>query len=435
LAALLSHQPVPGSGAGPNWLDAIRSQGRASFLRGGGLPTRRSEEWRYTDLTRLRERRFRPAAAADAAQSVDLLPSLIAGKQRLARLVCVNGQLRADLSLMPNAGSGVTVQSLAATLADDASGWLRHSLDAADWLHRLPMLALNTALCQDVLLIAVEPGRHPEGWVEVVSVGGSTDPVLVAPRLVVSVGEAGGLDLLENHVSLPAADYLAAPAIQVTVAAAATLRHCRVMAAATRASHLLTTLVECSADSRYQQTSVALSGGLNRLETHVQLSGAGAACGLSGAYIVRGTDICDHTTFVRHQQAKTASRQVFKGVIDQAGHAVFQGRVTVDRAASQADGHQLSKALLLSDAAQIDQKPALEIYADDVKCSHGAAAGHLDEGALFYLRSRGLPQATAQTLLLEGFLADPLQELSDEALRAVLHAQIAGALANDGGSL
>jgi Fe-S cluster assembly protein SufD len=155
---------------------------------------------------------------------------------------------------------------------------------------------------------------------------------------------------------------------------------------------------------------------LTRNEITVRLEGAGAECHLNGAYLMRGRQHCDNTTTIEHLVPETSCREVFKGVLDDEARAVFQGRIVVHPGAQKSNGHQLSKALLLSDRAEIDTKPELEIYADDVLCSHGATAGALDDEALFYLRSRGIPEAKARRMLIEAFLAEAINSIAAEGL-------------------
>jgi len=203
----------------------------------------------------------------------------------------------------------------------------------------------------------------------------------------------------------------------------ATLRHYRVQAESRDATHVTTTHVRVGRDATYENFTLAISGRLSRNEISVRLEGEGGRCSLNGAYLMRGSEHCDNTTLIEHLVPRTACREVFKGVLDDESRAVFQGRIVVHKDAQNTDGHQLCKALLLSTGAEIDAKPELEIYADDVKCSHGATTGQLDETALFYLRSRGVPEALARNLLVQSFLGEALDQITSDEVRAALNDQ------------
>ena len=261
---------------------------------------------------------------------------------------------------------------------------------------------------------------------------GRPHPVACALRHIVRIGEGARLGIVEHHVALPGEAAFANSVMQIELERGASLRHYRVIDGSPDAANAITTFVDADEEAQYEAFALIVGGGFNRVETTVELEGARAVCRIGGAYAVGGDDVCDNTTLVAHRAPKTTSRQVFRGVIDDHAHAVFQGRVIVDRAAQEADGHQLSKALLLSETAEIDQKPALEIFADNVKCSHGAAAGQLDPTAMFYLRSRGLSEAIARQMLLEGFLAEVLLEISDEEVRRQLSERIVAAVRRKG---
>lgn len=424
LASLLG-AASPGSADRLGWLAQAREQARAAFLA-HGLPTRQDENWRYTDLKRLRDNDFRLVTEAEAARSVTLPETLLPQSANRLRLAFVNGAYRADLSQTDAVPGGITVLSLAAAIAQ---GRLREVIErnlggVAD-SNTSPMVALNTALFEDGVVIVAEPGLSEPVWIETVFAGGADVSVAYSPRHFVSIGAGSRLVLTEQHIGSGDAPYFANPVMQVDLQPGARLSHYRTVDSPRASSNTITTAVSVGDDATYENVSLIGGHGLNRIETRVALNGAGASCTVSAGYRATGNDLCDNTTLVEHLAPNTTSRQVFRGVIDDTAHAVFQGRVLVARGADGADGHQLSKALLLSDEAEIDQKPALEIFADNVKCSHGAAAGSLDKGALFYLRSRGLPEAIARRLLIEGFLAEALQEVSIDDVRVALRERAA----------
>ncbi len=424
LVALLSHWPTETGEAGAR-LSRIRGRARDAFLA-TGLPTRRDENWRYTDLGLIRRTPFRLPTAADVSRSVDRLPAILANRNA-ARLVFVNGGYRADLSSSV-AAEGVSIRPVLQEFAADQDGGRAQRFARLDG----PMIALNTAMAGDGVAVAVDNAGGPDLWLELVFIGGASAAVAYALRHVVRLGEAARLGILEHHIALPGEAAFPNQVTEIELERGARLRHYRLIDGGPETVGIVTSVVRASAEAEYEAFTLTTGGGLNRVETTVDLEGARASCRIGGAYASAGNEVCDNTTLVAHRAPKTTSRQVFRGVVDDHAHAVFQGRVIVERAAQEADGHQLSKALLLSATAEIDQKPALEIYADNVKCSHGAAAGQLDPTAMFYLRSRGLSEATARQMLLEGFLAEVLLEVTDEEVRRELTRRVVAAIGKKG---
>jgi Fe-S cluster assembly protein SufD len=204
---------------------------------------------------------------------------------------------------------------------------------------------------------------------------------------------------------------------EIRVGAGATLRHYREQSEGMSAFHTAATDSWVASDARYEAFLLTTGAGLSRSESRVVLDGAGASCRLDCGYLARGRQHVDNTTEIIHAKPHTTSAEVYKGVLDDQARGVFQGRIVVQKDAQKSDGHQLNKTILLSDRAEIDTKPELEIFADDVKCSHGATAGELDEGALFYLRARGIDLADARQLLVHAFIAEALENVADPALR------------------
>ena len=404
-------------GAGVSWLQALRSEGRERF-RTLGIPTPKVESWRYTRLRPFEDTRFRPATEADGRISLDVVPTLTKG----VRLVFVNGVYREDLSNLKALPACVTVQPL--TQAVDAA-WLEEHLGRVAAGTGQPVLALNTALMDTGAVIRIARETRPEtahsAPIEVTYISGLRDePIMYSPRCLILVEEGGEATVVTHHVGLGAGAYFVNGVTEVDVRAGAKLRHYTVEAESIDAINLATTHVRVGRDAQYEAFSLAIGGRLSRNEVHVRLVAEGASCKLNGAYLMRGAEHCDNTIVVEHLAPHTSSKQVFKGVLDDESRAVFQGRIVVHKGAQKSDGHQLSKALLLSNGAEIDQKPELEIYADDVKCSHGATAGQLDDQQFFYLRSRGIPEALARNLLVQAFLGEAVEEVSDAAVRAAM---------------
>ena len=396
------------------WLKALRNEARARFAA-AGLPTPRQESWKYTNLRPLEKLEFAPVTGD--AVSIDSLPSLLPKGQAARRLVFVNGRYRDDLSSGGALPEGVEVCSLAEALTKGAS-------DLAGDLGRIasngvaqPMLDLNTAMMSDGLLLRIARGVRLELPIEVIYLGAAPDaPQAFHPRSLIVMEPGSDATVVEHHDGIGAGAYFANHACEVRVGEGAALRHYTVQAESNQALHLSNLHAEVGAGGLYDSFVMARGARLSRREARVRLAAPGAVCHVNGVYMMRGEQHCDNTTVIEHLAPETTTREVFKGVLDERARGVFQGKIVVHPDAQKSDGHQLSQALLLSDTAEIDAKPELEIYADDVKCSHGATAGDIDHEALFYLRARGIPESAARHMLIEAFLSDTINSLAAEGL-------------------
>jgi Fe-S cluster assembly protein SufD len=383
---------------------AVREAAATSF-RATGFPTSRNEAWKYTSLRPLADIEFHePILPVGGGEGLlARLPSL-----DVPALVFVDGRFRQDLS---------------ADLPDGIKmiGFARSPLfgRAGDE----PLAALNTMLAEDGAVITVPEGVDA-GTILLASL--ATDlhgkPVAFHPRHRIRLGRGAALTLLE--INAGEGLYLHNPVMELHVAEDARLTHVRLQNEAIGAFHLATLYVDIAARGTYDGFSLVVGARLSRTEIHARLGGAGAAVHLNGAQLLRGTQHADFTSVIAHDAPGCASRQTVKNVL--AGHArgVFQGRIEVARAAQKTDGYQMNQALLLSPTAEMDCKPELRIYADDVKCSHGATIGQLDTEQLFYLRSRGVPEAEARAMLVRAFLAEALDPIQNEAARSVLEAAV-----------
>ncbi len=415
-------------GAGVDWLDEFRANGRAAFAQ-HGWPTRTNEAWKYTDLRSVLRMPMAPSATSHEAASLDKAPSTLRAGSTAAALVFVDGQYRPALSHQDGLPTGVTVVELATALTerpDLVSGRLGNLADPEIW----PLAGVNAALTATGSVVVVEPNVHIEKPVEIVSVGSlSGVPVTWHPRTLIVVPDGSSLDLIEYAASLGASAAVTNAVVEVMVGPGARLRHYRIQSENNTSANVGTLVADVHRDGFYESFTLTLGGNLSRLEASIRLSGTGASCTIAGAYVLNGRDHCDNTSVIEHLAPLTDSREVFKGVLGDQSHGVFQGRLVVHPHAQKINGHQLSRALLLSPDAEIDQKPELEIWADDVKCSHGATVGDLDENALFYLRSRGVPEGRARGLLIEAFLDNAFDEVSREDVRAAMATLVAARLA------
>jgi Fe-S cluster assembly protein SufD len=383
---------------------------RASAARGFarlGIPDRRLEAWKYTNLRALEKFDFHEPlrAVGDECPLLRQLPDLTG-----QRIVLIDGRVQSGLSRV-----GPQIQ-----LRDFAH---RAEFGGLAQPEREALVGLNTMLAEDGAVISVEAGVDA-GVLLLASLASDIHgkPVTFHPRHIIRLAPAAKLTILE--MSLGEGVYLHNPVTEIAVAEGAALTHVRLQDEAPGAFHLSTLYADVAAGGTYDSFALTLGALLARNEMHVRLGGAHAMAHLNAAQVLRGRQHADFTTVVSHDAPHCASRQTVRNVLDGHARGVFQGRIEVARGAQKTDGYQMNKALLLSPDAEIDCKPELEIYADDVKCSHGATVGALDEDQLFYLRSRGVPHADARAMLVRAFLTDALDGIADADIKAVLEASI-----------
>jgi Fe-S cluster assembly protein SufD len=390
------------------WLQELRMEA-IERVRQSGLPTTRNERWKYTNLKPLTAVAF--GSAEDAKLPVaPYRPSLTGA----IRVVFLNGRYQPDRSTK-RFPKGLTIASFAALLRDDP-GLLQSALaeSCTD-----PLAALNLAFAGDGHVIRLEANAVIEAPIEVVHVVEPADaPVAVHSRNLVIAAPNSSAVIVDGFSGDHASTYWSQPVTDVRVGAGAALRHYRDQNEGAKAYHTAATKVRVADNGRYESFLLTTGAALSRNEIEVVLDGPGASCRLDSGYLARGRQHVDNTTEILHAKPHTTSAEVYKGVLDDQARGVFQGRIVVAKDAQKADGHQLNKTILLSNRAEIDTKPELEIYADDVKCSHGATAGELDEDALFYLRARGIDQADARRMLVEAFVGDALENIADASVRA-----------------
>ena len=386
----------------------------ADWLERHGLPTRRIEAWKYTDLRQVREGRFEavemaPERAAALLDAVLSSCGLQADDAWAApRLVFVGGVLSRVLSRMPD---GLEIGPFSGA---DAAEPLRH-----------PMLALNAMLATDGGEIRVPAGQGAGRLLLVTlcaSEGDRQASSHLRHRLVLE--EGASLAVLELCGGEGA--YLSESVLDVAIAAGAHLRHVRLQRDSGEACSFSTVRVGIAGRGAYDGFNLALGGAVARHEVHATLAGPHAAVHVNGAQLLARAQVADLTSVIAHDAPNCTSRQTVKNVLTDRSRGVFQGKIVVARVAQKTDGYQMNQALLLSETAEIDAKPELEIYADDVKCSHGATAGALDEEQMFYMRSRGVPVAEARAMLVRAFLDDALQLVDDEMMRGALDEAVAG---------
>ena len=399
------------------WLRDLRAAA-IERVRQSGLPTTRNERWKYTNLKSLAVVAFTPIDSAALPLSSDRLPPATG----TCRIVFVNGRYRADLSTR-TLPEGFSIAGFAALLEDEPDV-LRMALASAcapdDALD-----ALNLTFARDGYVIRLAPNTAVAAPIEILQVTTAAENAVAShSRNIVIAGQNSSATIVDSFTGDGTTVYWSQPVTDIRVGSGATLRHYRDQDEGLRAYHTAATHVRVAENGRYDSFVLTTGAALSRNEIAVTLDGPGASCRLDGGYLARARQHIDNTTEIVHASPHTTSVEVYKGVLDDQARGVFQGRIVVAKDAQKSDGHQLNKTILLSDRAEIDTKPELEIYADDVKCSHGATAGELDEDALFYLRARGIDHADARRMLVGAFVSDALANIADETVRATFERRV-----------
>jgi Fe-S cluster assembly protein SufD len=399
---------VPEARAG--WLKALRAQAveRANALT---VPTTRDEDWRFTDLSPLYKAPFRPSAQPGEVPAADLGRFEI--PEAMTRLTFVDGHFSAALSRIVPA-DGVLVANLPDALA--THGRLVESrLGTLAGTGQDAFAAVNTAFLHDGALIHVGRDRNGIAPIHLLFIATRKDGAAY-PRVLV-IAEAGAqCTLIEDFVGLADGGYFTDAVTEIAVGENGHVAHVRLQREAQAAFHIGRTSVQVARDGRYSNWSVALGARISRHNLYVMQAGEGTEFSLDGLALIGGRQLADTNSLIDHAHAHGRSRQLHKTVVGGGAHAVFNGKIFVRRDAQQTDAGQQSRNLLLSDKAHVDTKPQLEIFADDVKCAHGATVGQIEADELFYLKSRGLSDATARNLLTYAFAADIIERIPVKSL-------------------
>jgi len=423
-------EPRP-NGHHPAWLTEAR---RTAFgwVAKHGFPTLKDEDWRYTRLDPILDIPFEPAVPGVghrlSSSTIDELAADLGG----TRLVFVNGHFAPELSSLTKLPEGATVTNLASVLAED-SELLEPLLSRPFGPHHNAFTALNAALAEDGAFVHLPGGTTVEEPIQLVffsDTGGS--PLVSSPRSVVLAGPGSRVAIVEIYAGVPGDVYCTNAVTEIVLEEGAQVEHYKVQDEPETAFHLALLDVRQGRDSRFSSHSVALGSRVARHEVRVNLEAEGAEVSLDGLYMPRGDQHHDNPILIEHAAPHCTSRQLYKGVLDGHGQGVFNGRVVVRPGAFGTDASQTNKNLLLSDHAEVDTRPRLEILADDVKCTHGAAVGRLDEDAVFYLRSRGVPHQAARGLLIYAFVNEMVERLRLEPLRSRVEKLVAHRLATGG---
>ncbi len=403
----------------PAPLNALRPAGAEAFAR-LGFPTTRDEDWRYTSVTTLAATPFVAALdrAIDTLDAESLSPYTFGGTWPLA--VFLNGRFSPSLSSLDALPDGVRVMTLAAAAEQEPELLARH-LGIAAPADRDGFTALNAAFAGEGVLIHVAKEMVSEVPVHILHVTDASGAgVMSHPRHVLVAERHAKASVIESYVSLADVSYFTNAVVEVAVEDGATLQLLRVQRESPVAFHVGTVEARQGRDSHFMAFTFQTGAALSRSNVFTVLAGEGCGTTLNGLYMLDHEQHGDHQTRVEHVAPNCFSREAYKGLLDDASHGVFNGKVFVHPEAQKTDGKQTNNTLLLSDRAQIDTKPQLEIFADDVKCTHGATVGRIDETSLFYLKSRGVGQLLARQLLMYAFAADVLETIDNDHVKEAL---------------
>jgi Fe-S cluster assembly protein SufD len=410
---------LPGTG----WVKDLRKQAIGVF-EARGLPHRRIEEWKYTDL-RERVREALPPAlggapASASREEVDAALGPLAALEA-DRIVFIDGRYDAALSQADRLGSSVEFKTMREMLAA-APKWLAGKFDGEAIKAEDPIRALNLAFMTDGALLKIGKGGAQQRPVLMVFARSGNAGHAITTRNIVAVETGAKLTLIEAHVALGnAAKAQVNSGTDLTVADGAEVTHIKCVAGANEATtHLATWAVQIGKAASYRAFQLTAGTQLARNQVFATFVGEGAKLDVSGCFLGRGSDHIDTTLVVDHAVPGCESRELFKGVLDGRARGVFQGKVIVRQDAQKTDGKQMAQALMLSPDAEFDSKPELEIYADDVVCGHGSTCTEIDSEMMFYLRSRGIPENEARSLLIDSFVGEAIEKVEREDVRAAL---------------
>lgn len=399
------------------WIAQTRERALAQFAE-QGFPTTRDEEWRYTNVAPIQRSAFRPAAKDLAGLTADQLQPFIFQDLSCHRLVFVNGHFVPQLSALGKLPGGVVVASLADAIDGGAAFLQRHLAHYAP-IDRYGFTALNTAFLADGACIYLPREAMLANPVHLLFVSTASDePVLAQPRNLVVAETNSRAAFIESYISLNGARYFTNAITELVIGENAAVEHYKLGQESAKAYHIGGVHVRQHANSRFISHNITVDGALVRNDIDVLFEAEGGECVLNGLYVANKRQHIDNHTRLDHAQPRCNSREFYKGVLDGRARAVFNGRIIVRQDAQLTDAQQENKNLLLSRDAEVDTKPQLEIYADNVKCAHGATVGQLDDDALYYLRSRGIDATTARHVLTYAFAKDVLNRMTLEPIRS-----------------
>ena len=411
---------------GPRWLLDLRERGASRFSL-LGFPTTRDEEWRFTSVAPIASRDFRPAPQGSMTAD-ELTAFLYADAPH--RVVIVNGRFSPELSRVSGLPTGMHFGSLAAAITEQADIVGRYLGQLAEFNTRA-FSALNTAFLQDGAFVYIPDGAQLDGPLQIMFVSTANEAVMSHPRVLVIAGDRSQSSIVETYVGVDGQTYFSNAVTEVFVGESAIVDHYKIQEESEDAFHVASMHMHAARSANFSSHSFTLGGRLVRNDVFALLDGEGAECTLNGLYLADGERLVDNHTTIDHAKAHCPSHEIYKGILGGRARAIFNGKIIVRPDAQKTDAKQTNRALLLTDDAAINTKPQLEIFADDVKCTHGAAIGQIDEDALFYLQARGLTYFEARDLLIHAFAGEILDRVKIEPLKRALESELYAQLARD----
>ncbi|HBR15881.1 MAG TPA: Fe-S cluster assembly protein SufD [Candidatus Omnitrophica bacterium] len=417
LSFILEHERLLKSfpdGTAPSWLRDLRRENLSLFMR-SGFPSTKDEEWKYTNLAPMKNYVYTIAPKNEIIESA-ILEKYYSPED--INIVFVNGILSEELSQREKLPPGITINPLAEALTKNESEI--HSLMTKEALQEgTPFLALNQAFARNGTYISVNDHVVGDKLIHLIHLTSPLkDPILTLPRNIINIGASSEVTLLESHISFSDEDiYFANALTDIFLNDNARLTYAQLQKESLKAFHISHTRVWQERNSSFNSFALDVGSAISRHNLSVLLNGEGASTKLNGLYCTNGTQLIDNHTCIDHQVANCASNQFYKGVLNGSSRAVFNGKILVRSAAQGTNSYQLNKNLLLGEDCHVDTKPQLEIHADDVKCSHGATLGQLNEDEIFYLQTRAIPRKRAVRILSQGFIEEILNTIQQSNLR------------------
>lgn len=404
-------------------LQPLEQQAFESFNR-QGVPTVRHEEWKYTRIGAVLQKGFAFPEGAASITAQDLDAVRLPGHEAANELVFVNGRYEASLSTIRS--SELTIQSLQQASENEYKNIVAEHLGHSSRYIKDGMQALNTAFVHEGIFISIKDRKivaHPLYIYHITDARHHS--ILAQPRVLLHVGEDAQVQLAETYATLGSSDSFVNQVLEIIVEAGALVEHCKLQNDRAGSSQVGTTHFRQVGKSHVHSVTITLNGGTLRNNLNMVLDAPHSEAHLYGLYFVDGQTHADNHTLVDHAQPNCMSNELYKGIMGGQSVAVFNGKIMVRQDAQKTNAFQSNKNILLSEAASVNTKPQLEIFADDVKCSHGCTVGQLDDEGLFYLRSRGISEDTARSLLVRAFVVDILGHIKPEALRTHIDGLIA----------
>lgn len=406
----------PENAEDPVWLRHSRKEAMAYFAE-NGFPPPNHEEWRFTNIAPILTLGFEPLEGARSLTLEDIGPFLFKGLDAY-RLVFVDGHFVRDLSIVPTGEPGLTAGSLRESLAAGDRELEKHLGQYV--AESTAFTALNTAFFRDGAYLSIAAGVEASKPVHIVNLySGARGDTAHTRHLIVAARESR-LRVIDTYASLSNAACLSNTVTELVLEAGASVDHCKIQLQSEESYHVATIHAQQEKDSRWKSHSIAIGARLSRNEIVSALGASGAECVFNGLFLGEGEQVVDHHTTVDHQTPNCESHEYYHGILSGHAHGIFNGKILVRQDAQKTNARQTNRNLLLTDNAQIDTKPQLEIYADDVKCTHGATVGRLNDDQLFYLRARGIGEDAARRMLIRAFASEVLARIPHEPVRLAL---------------